>query len=125
MPLVYGPMYSATYAATMETMPGAFLLLGGGLTVPAVIIFGYDSSFFLYVATQFGTEPNYFRWMYIQHRRDAKELRTNSDPEKAPNDEKTQNGTAVQPEQLQTNSILGSQFLGIENAAFEMEKYKL
>ncbi|KAI4458410.1 MFS transporter [Holotrichia oblita] len=104
MPLVYGPMYSATYAATMETMPGAFLLLGGGLTVPAVIIFG---------------------WMYIQHRRDAKELKTNSDPEKAQNDEKTQNGVAVQPEQPQTNSILASQFLGIENAAFEMEKYKL
>lgn len=46
------------------------------------------------------------------------------DPEKGPNDEKNQNGIAVQPEQSQ-NSILGSQFLGIENAAFEMEKYKL
>jgi PCFT/HCP family folate transporter-like MFS transporter 1/3 len=39
MPLVYGPMYSAVYAATMHTVPGAFFLLGGGLTAPAVIIF--------------------------------------------------------------------------------------
>lgn len=40
MPLVYGPMYSATYAATMKSMPGAFFLLGGLLTLPACIIFG-------------------------------------------------------------------------------------
>lgn len=40
MPLVYGPMYSAVYAATMDTMPGAFFILGGALTMPAVIIFG-------------------------------------------------------------------------------------
>lgn len=39
MPLVYGPMYSAVYAATMDTMPGAFFLLGGVLTMPAVLIF--------------------------------------------------------------------------------------
>lgn len=64
--------------------------------------------------------------MYIQHRSEAKEqmLDVKNDPEKGPNDEKNQNGIAVQPEQSQ-NSILGSQFLGIENAAFEMEKYKL
>ncbi|XP_054280936.1 solute carrier family 46 member 3 [Macrosteles quadrilineatus] len=49
MPLVYGPMYSAVYAATMNTMPGAFFLLGGALTFPAVIIFG---------------------WMYTEHRKD-------------------------------------------------------
>lgn len=41
MPLVYGPMYSAVYASTMNTLPGAFFLLGGALTMPAVIIFGY------------------------------------------------------------------------------------
>lgn len=40
MPLLYGPMYSATYAATINSMPGAFFILGGVLTVPAVIIFG-------------------------------------------------------------------------------------
>ncbi|KAK9880156.1 hypothetical protein WA026_010027 [Henosepilachna vigintioctopunctata] len=51
MPLIYGPMYSATYAATLNIMPGLFYILGGILTIPAVIIFG---------------------WMYIQHRKDAK-----------------------------------------------------
>ncbi|KAJ9578948.1 hypothetical protein L9F63_024944 [Diploptera punctata] len=39
MPLVYGPMYSGIYAATMDTVPGAFFLMGGGLTAPAIIIF--------------------------------------------------------------------------------------
>jgi hypothetical protein len=33
-------MYNATYAATINVMPGAFFILGGILTVPAVIIFG-------------------------------------------------------------------------------------
>ncbi|KAF5270431.1 hypothetical protein FQR65_LT05619 [Abscondita terminalis] len=50
MPLVYGPLYSATYASSMNTMPGAFFLLGGCLTVPACVIFG---------------------WMYLQHKKDA------------------------------------------------------
>lgn len=40
MPLVYGPMYSIVYKETMEVMPGAFFLLGGILTAPAVVIFG-------------------------------------------------------------------------------------
>ncbi|XP_022194993.2 uncharacterized protein LOC111052574 isoform X1 [Nilaparvata lugens] len=49
MPLVYGPMYSAVYASTMHTMPGAFFLLGGALTTPAVVIFA---------------------WMYTEHKKD-------------------------------------------------------
>ncbi|KAL1131848.1 hypothetical protein AAG570_011459 [Ranatra chinensis] len=40
VPVVYGPMYSALYRATMDTLPGAFFLLGGALTAPALIIFG-------------------------------------------------------------------------------------
>ncbi|XP_063216920.1 probable peptidoglycan muropeptide transporter SLC46 [Bacillus rossius redtenbacheri] len=39
MPLAYGPMYSLVYASTMKTVPGAFFLLGGALTAPAVLIF--------------------------------------------------------------------------------------
>ncbi|CAG5046466.1 unnamed protein product [Parnassius apollo] len=39
MPLVYAPMYTTVYAATLKTFPGAFFLLGGGLTMPAVLIF--------------------------------------------------------------------------------------
>lgn len=49
MPLVYGPMYSAVYQATLNTVPGAFFLLGGALTAPAVVIFG---------------------WMYTVHRKE-------------------------------------------------------
>ncbi|KAF2884245.1 hypothetical protein ILUMI_21937 [Ignelater luminosus] len=39
MPLVYGPMYSALYKATITIFPGSFYLLGSFLTIPAVIIF--------------------------------------------------------------------------------------
>ncbi|KAJ6643128.1 Solute carrier family 46 member 3 [Pseudolycoriella hygida] len=39
MPLVYAPMYASLYQATIETLPGAFFLVGGLLTAPAVIIF--------------------------------------------------------------------------------------
>jgi len=40
MPLVYGPMYSYVYSATIRTAPGSFFILGGALTSPAVVIFG-------------------------------------------------------------------------------------
>lgn len=39
MPLVYGPLYSFVYNSTIHFLPGAFFIMGGGLTVPAVIIF--------------------------------------------------------------------------------------
>ncbi|XP_037296821.1 solute carrier family 46 member 3 [Manduca sexta] len=39
MPLIYAPMYTTVYTATIKTFPGAFFLLGGGLTMPAVVIF--------------------------------------------------------------------------------------
>lgn len=39
MPLVYAPMYTQVYRATLDVLPGAFFLLGGALTFPAVIIF--------------------------------------------------------------------------------------
>ncbi|XP_050665510.1 solute carrier family 46 member 3-like isoform X2 [Leptidea sinapis] len=39
MPLVYAPMYTTVYTATLKTFPGAFFLLGGGMTIPAVLIF--------------------------------------------------------------------------------------
>ncbi|XP_004930683.2 lysosomal proton-coupled steroid conjugate and bile acid symporter SLC46A3 [Bombyx mori] len=39
MPLIYAPMYTTVYTATIKSFPGAFFLLGGGLTTPAVLIF--------------------------------------------------------------------------------------
>ncbi|XP_058463536.1 lysosomal proton-coupled steroid conjugate and bile acid symporter SLC46A3-like [Malaya genurostris] len=53
MPLVYAPMYTTVYASTINVLPGAFFLLGGALTAPAVII---------------------FLWMYRVHKREEKIL---------------------------------------------------
>ncbi|XP_018800465.1 PREDICTED: solute carrier family 46 member 3 [Bactrocera latifrons] len=39
MPMVFAPMYTTLYAATLKVLPGAFYLLGGTLTAPAVFIF--------------------------------------------------------------------------------------
>ncbi|XP_013098104.1 tetracycline resistance protein, class A [Stomoxys calcitrans] len=39
MPVVYAPMYSTLYAATIKVFPGAFYILGAAITVLAVIIF--------------------------------------------------------------------------------------
>ncbi|CAG9560186.1 unnamed protein product [Danaus chrysippus] len=41
MPLVYGPLYSRVYMATLNVLPGAVFLLGAAMTVPAVAIFGW------------------------------------------------------------------------------------
>lgn len=114
MPLLYGPMYSATYAATMETLPGAFLLLGGGLTIPAVII---------------------FMWMYFQHRKDARRPTTLSaiDAEESiqTKDQKKSNGLPDGRISIISNVIENDvshkdkECVGHENAAFEEEKQKL
>ncbi|KAJ8924139.1 hypothetical protein NQ315_006923 [Exocentrus adspersus] len=51
IPVVYGPLYSRIYARTITSFPGAFFLVGGILTVPAVFI---------------------FIWLYFEHRRDKR-----------------------------------------------------
>lgn len=38
-PLVYSPLLSAVYAATLTKMAGAFFLVGGILTIPGVMLF--------------------------------------------------------------------------------------
>lgn len=39
MPLLYTPLYAQVYAHTMNTLPGAFFLMGGALTLPAMVIY--------------------------------------------------------------------------------------
>lgn len=45
MPMVFAPMYTTLYAATLKVLPGAFYLLGGALTAPAVLIFFWMYNF--------------------------------------------------------------------------------
>ncbi|KAK9693843.1 Major Facilitator Superfamily [Popillia japonica] len=56
VPLIYGPMYNYVYHQTISTFPGAFILLGGAMTIPAVII---------------------FYWLYVQNKKEAKEEASN------------------------------------------------
>ncbi|KAJ8973809.1 hypothetical protein NQ317_014512 [Molorchus minor] len=51
VPLVYGPLYSKIYAMTIDVFPGAFFIVGGILTTPAVFI---------------------FTWLYFEHQKDKK-----------------------------------------------------
>ncbi|KAH1028226.1 proton-coupled folate transporter isoform X2 [Dendroctonus ponderosae] len=103
MPLLYGPMYSATYASTINSMPGAFFILGGVLTVPAVVIFG---------------------WFYVQHKRDAKAL--NGYPDKERTSGQKDNSLAetavftITPKQVQLGSPVLNGFRTLEknNVAF-------
>ncbi|CAH0727980.1 unnamed protein product, partial [Brenthis ino] len=39
MPLVYVPLYTKVYVATMETLPGAVFLMGSAMTLPGVVVF--------------------------------------------------------------------------------------
>ncbi|XP_038210469.1 proton-coupled folate transporter-like [Zerene cesonia] len=50
-PLLYGPLYSRVYMSTLNVLPGAVFILGGLLTVPAIIQFG---------------------WLYFEHKKDRK-----------------------------------------------------
>lgn len=92
MPLVYGPMYSSVYGATMNTFPGTFFLLGGGLTIPAVIA---------------------FLWMYTEHRRDRAIL---EQEKKAPNEKATkeEGGKLANDKERSIAAFV--------NAAFETER---
>lgn len=38
-PLIYSPILAAIYSSTLTTMPGAFFLVGGTMTIPGVILF--------------------------------------------------------------------------------------
>ncbi|KAK5648548.1 hypothetical protein RI129_003440 [Pyrocoelia pectoralis] len=53
MPLVYGPTYTTLYKATINTMPGAFYLVGGFISFPSILMFW---------------------WLYSEHKKDIKQL---------------------------------------------------
>ncbi|XP_014613839.1 PREDICTED: uncharacterized protein LOC106792153 [Polistes canadensis] len=97
MPLVYGPMYSSIYATTMNTFPGAFFIVGGCMTIPAV----------------FG-----FLWLYSEHRRDRilLERETNVNVNDEEQDEKI---TKVLTISERKESCCATN--GVENMAFETE----
>ncbi|XP_050421659.1 proton-coupled folate transporter-like isoform X2 [Adelges cooleyi] len=101
VPMIYAPMYSAFYKATMKTFPGAFFLLGGGLTIPAFFI---------------------FLWMYKQNKKqEAQELEEK-------NAEKVQKNGLDYPD-VTTNSVKYpiemSEKNGIDNSTFQNDEPNL
>lgn len=100
-PLVYGPMYSAVYAATLNVMPGAFFLLGGGLTAPAVVIFA---------------------WLYVQHRKEAKEKKRKEKEIHSDSILKDVTLLTVPKETQICSPIINGYTAGVDNIAFEAEK---
>ncbi|XP_015364776.1 PREDICTED: solute carrier family 46 member 3-like [Diuraphis noxia] len=115
VPLIYGPMYSAVYKATLKTVPGAFFLLGGALTVPAALI---------------------FLWMYNEHKKEEREKEAEiRDEEKKSEALKKKNSLdfrisshdfdlkTILDRRTQTHRSSG-QFssLGFDNIAFQMEE---
>lgn len=99
VPVIYGPMYSAVYRATMNTVPGAFFLLGGALTAPAIVI---------------------FLWMYSEHKKDAARLaRENAENEKS----KEVTDTKIEPEKEMNGSAIVTKdtCISYSNEGFEPE----
>lgn len=91
-------MYSAVYAATLNIMPGAFFLLGGALTMPAVVI---------------------FIWLYLQHRREAKEKRKEEKEINTDNSILKEVTLITGPKETQIRSPI---ITGVDNVAFEGDK---
>ncbi|XP_031327782.1 uncharacterized protein LOC116159026 [Photinus pyralis] len=54
MPLVYGPTYTMLYKATINTLPGAFFLAGGLISLPSTLMFW---------------------WLYTEHKKDANQVK--------------------------------------------------
>uniref|UniRef100_A0A2H8TM94 Solute carrier family 46 member 3 n=1 Tax=Melanaphis sacchari TaxID=742174 RepID=A0A2H8TM94_9HEMI len=115
VPLIYGPMYSAVYKATLKTVPGAFFLLGGALTAPAALI---------------------FLWMYNEHKKEQREKEAEiKDEEKKSGPLKKKNSLdfRISSHDFDLKTILdrrtqthrgSGQFssLGLDNIAFQMEE---
>ncbi|XP_015601761.1 uncharacterized protein LOC107270866 [Cephus cinctus] len=102
MPLVYGPMYSFVYGATMNTFPGTFFLLGGCLTIPAVIA---------------------FLWLYTEHRKDRAlaelEMKAKQEAEKS---EKITKTTKYENADDNKKQMEVNRLNSFENSAFESER---
>lgn len=39
VPIVFGPLYTMVYKITVNTLPGAYSLIGSTLAVPAIVIY--------------------------------------------------------------------------------------
>ncbi|CAK1544116.1 unnamed protein product [Leptosia nina] len=95
MPLVYAPMYTSVYTATIKTFPGAFFLLGGGLTVPAVLI---------------------FLWLYLANKKFVATTNAVNDREKDKSEKVGQENCAFENDESVKNIESGNPALDAENA---------
>ncbi|XP_011874618.1 PREDICTED: solute carrier family 46 member 3 isoform X2 [Vollenhovia emeryi] len=104
MPLIYGPMYSAIYAATMNSFPGTFFIAGGCMTLPAVFA---------------------FFWLYTEHRKDRIMKEQTKEPEAMmnhKNEEATDYNLKASNPRIVDAQKKAEMMNGIDNAAFESEQ---
>lgn len=99
MPLVYGPMYSSIYAATMKSFPGTFFIVGACLTMPAVFA---------------------FLWLYTEHRKDRKMLEQEKKAESKV-EEADENDSKTEKWQTSEKKTEVPTMNGVANAAFESD----
>ncbi|XP_059058574.1 lysosomal proton-coupled steroid conjugate and bile acid symporter SLC46A3-like [Achroia grisella] len=94
MPLVYAPMYTTVYTATIKSFPGAFFLLGGGLTVPAVVI---------------------FLWLYLANKKQIKAEEATAAKENVARTEETPEKTGLENKAFETDEIVSSDNKKVQN----------
>lgn len=84
MPLIYAPMYTQVYKATLEVLPGAFYLLGGALTLPAVFIFLWEFLLNIFIKKSILLiKFIIFRWLYKLQKNEDVTIKDQKIPEAA------------------------------------------
>ncbi|KAM3966882.1 putative peptidoglycan muropeptide transporter SLC46 [Aphomia sociella] len=94
MPLVYAPMYTTVYTTTIKSFPGAFFLLGGGLTVPAVVI---------------------FLWLYLANKKHIKAEADTATKENSARIEEKSEKTGLENKAFETDETITSDMKKVQN----------
>ncbi|XP_033336856.1 putative peptidoglycan muropeptide transporter SLC46 [Megalopta genalis] len=102
MPLVYGPMYSSIYGATMKSFPGTFFIVGACMTMPAVFA---------------------FFWLYTEHRGDRQLLEQENKSSNKVDGQEVEGDSKQNKWQISGDKKTDVPTMnGVTNAAFEADR---